>query len=281
VIRRTCIGAAATVAALILAPLTAGRAAEPVASAKAPAPKPKPDPVADGPDWQSLFNGKDLTGWAVKCKPADRTKMFWKVDKSAILADSMGFKGHDYVWLYSEQEYGDFVLRLRFQVSAKSKGNSGVQIRSRYDDKAGWLDGPQVDIHPAGPWRCGMIWDETRGSKRWLWPPVPKGKWVAPSMAVKGIVFHHAADGGKWNEIEITAIGTKLRASLNGTEVMKWDGKGLLDDETHKTRNVGLKGHIALQIHRGDRLRIRFRDIRILHGKALADKAARAKLAGK
>ena len=255
--------AAATVA--IAAMLTS--AYLPAAPSK---PKAKPADESNEKGWQALFNGKDLTGWTVKCKPADRKKTFWKADRGTILADSMGMKGHDYVWLYSAAEYADFILRLRFQVPKTSRGNSGVQIRSRYDDKAGWLDGPQVDIHPAGPWRCGMIWDETRGSKRWLWPKVQKGKWVKPSMAVKGIVFHHAADGGKWNDLEISAIGTKLRAVLNGVELMKWDGQGTLDDETHRKRNVGLKGHIALQIHRGDRLRIRFKDIRILHGKALA-----------
>jgi len=31
----------------------------------------------------------------------------------------------------------------------------------------------------------------------------------------------------------------------------------------HKMRNVGLSGHIALQIHTGDLLRIRYKDIYI------------------
>jgi len=216
--------------------------------------------------WASLFNGKDLAHWAVKCKPKDRERKFWRVENGAILADSLEAKGHDYVWLYSRKEYGDFILRLRFQVSRTSKGNSGVQVRSRYDDKAGWLDGPQVDINPAGPWRTGMIWDETRGSKRWLFPKVPKGKWVNPSMAPKDIVFHYADDSKDWNDLEIVALGTKLGASLNGRTVMDWDGQGVLDDETHRRHAVGMTGHLALQIHRGDRLRIRFKDLRILSG---------------
>jgi hypothetical protein len=249
----------------------AGALAPRLAAAKPPAGPSTKQPTAGGAEWASLFNGKDLANWAVKCKPKDRERKFWRVEKGAILADSLEAKGHDYVWLYSAREYSDFILRLRFHVSRTSKGNSGVQIRSRYDDEAGWLDGPQVDIHPAGPWRTGMIWDETRGSKRWLFPNVPKGKWVNESMAPKGLVFHHTEDGAKWNEMEITALGTKLRASLNGLTVMDWDGRGVLDDETHRLRNVGMKGHVALQIHRGDRLRIRYKDIRILAGtKAVA-----------
>ena len=129
--------------------------------------------------WQSLFNGNDLTGWTVKCKPEDREKGFWRVDKGTILANSMGQKGHDYVWLVSNKEYTDFVLRLRFQMFRDSPGNSGVQIRSRYDDEDGWLDGPQVDINPPGPWRTGrtrrqpFLPQSIMGSRSVGYVPVP------------------------------------------------------------------------------------------------------------
>ncbi|MFA5190980.1 MAG: hypothetical protein WC740_09645 [Verrucomicrobiia bacterium] len=29
--------------------------------------------------WTSLFNGKDLSGWMVKCQTADKEKTFWTV----------------------------------------------------------------------------------------------------------------------------------------------------------------------------------------------------------
>jgi beta-glucanase (GH16 family) len=213
--------------------------------------------------WQSLFNGKDLTGWTVKSKPADAGKTFWKVEDGVIVADSMHSQEHDYVWLVSEGEYDDFVLRLRFRSFRDSPGNSGVQIRSRYDDEAGWLDGPQVDIHPPGPWRTGMIWDETRGNQRWLYPGVPKGKWVDPSMAAPGLKYYHSDDTPGWNDLEIIAQGNKLSARLNGVTVMQYDGSGVLDDAIHQQRRVGQKGHVALQIHSRDRLKIGFKDIRI------------------
>jgi hypothetical protein len=212
-----------------------------------------------------LFDGRSLAGWTIKSKPADRQRAerFWRVDRGAILADSMGETGHDYVWLVTIKEYGDFVLRLRFQVARDVKGNSGVQVRSRYDDEAGWLDGPQVDIHPPGPWRTGMIWDETRGNQRWLYPTVAPGKWVDPSMAVEGHRFFYADEGDGWNDMEIAAEGTKLRAVLNGVTVMEYDGAGVLDDAVHQRRNVGMRGMIALQIHKNDQVRIRFKDLRI------------------
>ena len=219
--------------------------------------------AAEDAGWHSLFTGKDLDGWTVKCKPADAKKVFWKVEDGAILADSSHAKGHDYVWLCTNKEYGDFVLTLRFQAFRGSTGNSGVQIRSRYDGQARWLDGPQIDIHPRGPWRTGMVWDETRGSSRWLWPAVPKGKWVNQTMSNPKLVFHYSDQKPSWNDLEITAAGTRLKAVLNGVTVMEWDGKGVLDDAVHRRRNVGMKGIIALQIHRGDQLKIRFKDVRI------------------
>jgi hypothetical protein len=215
--------------------------------------------------FKPLFDGKTLDGWTIKCKPTDKdlAATFWGVDHSTIVANSLGHKDHDYVWLVTNSEYTDFDLRLRFQVERGVKGNSGVQIRSRYDDKAGYLDGPQIDINPPGPWRTGMIWDETRGSQRWLYPNVPKGKWVDESMAPKGFKFFYAEEGNGWNDLDIRAEGLKVQAWLNGVQVADFDGIGVLDDKVHRDRNVGQRGAIALQIHTHDELKIRFKDIRI------------------
>ncbi len=211
--------------------------------------------------FKPLFNGRNLAGWTVKCKPQDRDTQLWKVDGGTILADSLNHEDHDYVWLVSDGEYSDFVLRLRFQAYRDSPGNSGVQVRSRYDDDAGWLDGPQFDINPPGPWRTAMVWDETRGERGWLWPSVPEGEWVDKSMAAPGFKFYFATDEPSWNKMEITALGTKFKCVLNGVTVCEFDAKGEIDDAVHRARNVGMTGHIALQIHQASRLKIRFKDI--------------------
>jgi hypothetical protein len=248
--------AATTLASLLLPALTA--CAQAPGSSAPPAPA---APPAEAADWTPLFNGTDLSGWTVKCKPADREKGFWRVEQGAIVAHSMGQKGHNYVWLVSDREHADFALRLKFQAYKRSPGNSGVQIRSRYDDTAGWLDGPQIDIHPPQPWRTGMMWDETRGVQRWIFPDVPKGKWVDESMSVPARVFRHGDAEDLWNEMEVTAKGLRVTAVLNGVTITDLRGEGILDDEAHRKRNVGVKGHIALQIHSGDQLEIRFKDL--------------------
>ena len=176
----------------------------------------------------------------------------------------MGRPDHDYVWLVTDNEYSDFVLRLRFQAYRDSPGNSGVQIRSRYDDQAGWLDGPQVDIHPPGPWRTGMIWDETRGSGPLAVPAGAQrqvGEPVDGQPGPRRSTMRTRSPPGTL--LEIRAVGTAIDVVLNGIPVTSYDGATVLDDEVHRERAVGLRGHIALQIHTGDQLKIRFRDIAV------------------
>lgn len=215
--------------------------------------------AADG--WVRIFDGKGLTGWTVKCRPKDKDKKYWKVDKGAIAADVPPGSKHHYIWLLTKKEYADFELKLKVQTFRGTRGNSGIQVRSRYDDKAGWLDGPQVDINPPGPWRNGFIYDETRGAQVWISPIVGKPSKARPSDAVKGWTWRHAGDNDAWNDVHITCRGTHIKVVINGVKVTDYDGKGRLDDEHHKRRNVGLKGHVAFQIHPGGGLRIRFKDI--------------------
>lgn len=223
--------------------------------------------AADGEKWERVFNGKNLDGWTVKCKSKDREKEFWKVEDETIVANSLEDTDHDYVWLMTVKEYGDFEIKLKVQGFRQSPGNSGVQIRSRYDDEAGWLDGPQIDIHPPGPWRTGFIWDETRGNQRWIYPPGPRRPSDAkPSMAPPNHKWLYAreADGvDAWNDLHIICRGAHIKAILNGVVVTDYQGAGVLDDEIHQKRKVGMRGHIALQLHNGDRLKIRFKDLSI------------------
>lgn len=220
--------------------------------------------AAEESGWTDLFNGRDLSGWMVKCRPADRDKAgYWKVDNGAITAETPPGSDHHYIWLLTEKEYGDFELAMKVQTLSTSSGNSGIQLRSRYDDAAGWLDGPQVDINPPGPWRTGFIYDETRGVQVWLWPDVGKPANAKPEHAPAGWKWQHADDADRWNEIRIVCRGTRITTVVNGVTVADYDGAGRLDDDVHRSRNVGLRGHIGLQIHPGGELLIRFKDIRL------------------
>jgi hypothetical protein len=218
-------------------------------------------------DWIDLFDGHSLAGWSVRCLPQDAGKEFWSVRHGAIECDSRGRTDHDYVWLMHGRELRDFELELEFQAFRCSAGNSGVQVRSRYDDAAtaprrGWLDGPQIDIHPPAPWRTGLIYDETRTQRRWIHPSRPNARLEALPVPA-GFVFHYAEDSDRWNRLRIVCRGTTITTELNGIAIASYDGASLLDDAAHRALRVGTEGHIALQLHAKDELHMRFRSIRV------------------
>jgi hypothetical protein len=213
-------------------------------------------------EWQSLFDGRTLTGWQVEARARDRGKGFWTVRDGAITADSLGRADHDYVWLVSDREFSDFELVLRVRGFRESPGNSGIQFRSRYDESAGWLDGPQVDVHPPAPWRTGLIYDETREAKRWIHPSLEDWR-IEPSQGPEEWTWLDSDEGDGWNEVRIVARGTRVETVVNGITIAELDGAGVLDDAAHRKRGVGLVGHFALQLHRDDELLIQFKDIRV------------------
>jgi hypothetical protein len=82
---------------------------------------------------------------------------------------------------------------------------------------------------------------QAQGSKNWTWK------------------FSDEGDG--WNDLRIVCRGTNIRTWLNGNPVADFNGDGLLNDENHRARNVGMKGHIALQLHIKDDLYIQYKAI--------------------
>jgi len=205
-----------------------------------------------------LFDGKTLDGWTINCLPKDRAfgVKAWTVDRGTLLANTVGHKDHFYIMLATKKEYGDFVLRLRFQVPRGVTGNSGIQIRSRYNPKTGWMEGPQIDINPPNPQLTGKLWNEGPGEHRWL-----------SNEPVRRPKFFYADQGDGWNDLEITAKGMRIRSVLNGVTVVDYDGAGVLDDALHKKHRVGAQGVIGLQIHSYHELELRFEDIRIKEGR--------------
>jgi multimeric flavodoxin WrbA len=206
------------------------------------------------PGFVSLFDGRTLAGWTIQCLPKDRelAAKAWTVDQGTLLANTLGHREHFYIMLVSNREYGDFVLRLRLQVERGVTGNSGIQIRSRYNPETGWMEGPQIDINPPDPELTGKLWNEGPGPHRWL-----------SNESVPGHTFRYADQGDGWNDLEITAQGTRIRSVLNGVTVVDYAGRGVLDDEVHRKLDVGLRGMIGLQIHARDELKLRFKDIRL------------------
>jgi hypothetical protein len=172
--------------------------------------------LAAGPQWQPLFNGKDLSGWK---RLNGEAKYVVKGD--AIVGISK--LNTPNTFLATEKNYGDFILEFDFKVDDGL--NSGVQIRSESlpDYNKGRVHGYQFEIDPSKRAWTGGIYDEAR--RGWLYPLT-----VNPPA-------QKAFKNNEWNHARIEAIGSSIRTWVNGIPCAD-----LWDDKT-------LSGFIALQVH--------------------------------
>lgn len=171
-----------------------------------------------------LFNGKDLTGWKVHGTEK------WYVENGELVCESGPDKKYGY--LSTDKTYDNFILDLDFKLEAN--GNSGVFIRSNiYGTKiSGW----QVEVAPPNNSTGGIY--ESYG-REWL---------IKPSAEAE-----KALKATDWNHMRIKADGDVVTSWLNGEQMVQ-----LKDEKIGKG-----KGFIALQIHDGGGIKVRWKDIKI------------------
>jgi len=178
----------------------------------------------DSSDTIELFNGENLEGWT------NNGEELWYVENGELVCES-GPKAQ-YGYLTTNEYYDDFELTLDFKQEAN--GNSGVFIRSTVDGTkvSGW----QVEVAPPGSNTGGIYESYGRG---WLIQPEPE-----KDSALKM---------GEWNTMKIRVVGDEVTSWLNGTEMVHL-----------KDQKIGEgKGSIALQIHDGGGIKVRWKNIRL------------------
>jgi len=171
-----------------------------------------------------LFNGKNLEGWKIHGTEK------WYAEAGTLVCESGPDKAYGY--LATNDEYRDFILRLEFK--QESNGNSGVFFRSSLEGTK--ISGWQVEVAPKGNDSGGIYESYGRG---WL-HQIPDEK--------EGVLKE-----GEWNEMIIRLRGDRVMTWLNN-ELMT----DLQDDKIGKTN-----GKIALQIHDGGDVKVRWRNIYI------------------
>lgn len=195
--------------------------------------------------FRDLFNGRDLTGWINP--PGSR----WVVEDGVIaLQREDDGKEYNQVYLWTEQQYGDFVLQLEFKIPERA--NSGIFLRTAD------LDNPVftgLEIQVANSYGRESL---TRGGTAGAVYDC-----LAPSA-------NPIRKPGEWNQCRITCRGNLLQVELNGQQIIDMD----LDQWTQPHRNpdgsenkfgTAIKdfartGHIGLQDHG---LPVWYRNIRI------------------
>ena len=172
----------------------------------------------------SLFNGKNLDGWTINGTEK------WYVEDGLLVCESGPDKAYGY--LSTDAYYDDFVLELEFLQEAD--GNSGVFFRSTVEGTivSGW----QVEVAPPDHDTGGIYESYGRG---WLIKP-DKEKDAYLKM-------------GEWNHMRIICIGDTVTTFLNGHEMVS-----LTDEKIGEG-----KGGIALQIHDGGGIKVKWRNIKL------------------
>jgi hypothetical protein len=173
---------------------------------------------------QKLFNGKDLSGWTIHGTEK------WYVEKGNLVCESGPDKKYGY--LSTNKKYKNFILEYDFKLEAN--GNSGVFIRSSIDGTK--ISGWQVEVAPPGNGTGGIYESYGRG-------------WLTKPSAEKESSL--SADG--WNKGKIEVNNDEITTWLNGNQI-----------SNIKDAKIGAaNGFIALQIHDGGGIKVRWRNIRL------------------
>ena len=171
-----------------------------------------------------LFNGENLDGWTVFGTEK------WYVNDGEIICESGPDK--EYGYLATDKYYDNFELTLEFKQEAN--GNSGVFFRSNIEGTK--ISGWQVEVAPPKNNTGGIYESYGRG---WL---------VKPDTKTDDVLKM-----GEWNILNILVQGDQVSTLLNNVPMVS-----IKDDLIGKG-----KGSIALQIHDGGGIKVKWRNIKI------------------
>lgn len=172
---------------------------------------------------KKLFNGKNLDGWKIYGTEK------WYVENGELICESGPDKQYGY--FATDNKFKDFELTLEFK--QESNGNSGIFFHSSIEGTkvSGW----QAEVAPKGHSTGGIYESYGRG---WL---------IKPDPAKENL------KEGEWNKMKVLVKGNQVTTWLNGQQMI------VLNDE----KIGGSDGQIALQIHDGGGVKVRWRNIRI------------------
>jgi Domain of Unknown Function (DUF1080) len=169
--------------------------------------------------WQSLFNGRDLSGWKRLGGKAD-----FKVEDGIIVGRTVANSRNTF--LVTEKEYSDFILEADVWVEDE-EGNSGLQTRSHFDPTAfggeGKVYGRQCEVDPSPRRWTGGIYDE--GRREWLYPMQLNAQ------------AQNAYKKGEYNHFKVECIGNEMKTWVNGIAT------------AYVVDTLDAKGFIGLQVH--------------------------------
>lgn len=175
---------------------------------------------------KALFDGKTLNGWTAM--PGGK----WKVVDGAILGTSPKSERRHGILLSNEQ-FGDFLIKAKFRVH---NGDSGFYFRAGKVKSAVSVHGFQVEVDTSQ--ETGGLYET--GGRGWVRKPS------------KEVVKKRGYKRGEWTDLELRAVGGDVVVKING----------VISSELRNDKGR-TKGHIGLQLHGGQEMRVEYKDILI------------------
>ena len=199
-----------------------------------------------GDGFESLFDGRSIEGWRGKSQ-------FWSVRDGAITGETTEDNPTDgNTFLIFRDRVSDFELLLKVRIL---RGNSGIQYRS-VDVGNYVVHGYQADID-AKENLWGDLYEEGgRGVIAKSGEKVEIGedghKVIAGTITDSGSLAQ-AVQWQDWNDYRVIAVGDRLVHEINGLRTVD-----VTDKQIGKQRGEGV---LALQLHAGKPMHVRFKDI--------------------
>ncbi len=187
-----------------------------------------------------LFDGKSLAGWV---GIGGDTSSYYVKDGMLIC------KSTGKVHIFTEREYGNFILRL--QIKLDPGGNNGLGIRTQIS-KEPHIYGMELQILEDDYYADG--------------DPI-KLKDYQHHGSIYGVVpakTGHLKPAGRWNDQEVICDGRRVKVILNGAVIVDADLDKVQPIDGHE--HPGLKyekGHIGLHAHGNYGAEVFFRNMRI------------------
>ncbi|GAB3999603.1 DUF1080 domain-containing protein [Spirosoma daeguense] len=211
----------------------------------------EPQTVAKKGPWQTLFDGKTLTGWHNYLKAGQPVSEKWTVDNGAIHLTAGGAGD-----LVTDKEFGDLELEIEWKIS--EGGNSGIIYHVHEDPKykATYQTGPEMQVldnekHPDA--KNGRDGNRTAGALYDLQKPItpnaakPVGEWNKARLVIKNGRAEQFLNGKKIADYPTS--GPEWDKMVSESKFKGWEGFGKYST-----------GRIALQDHGN---KVWYRNIRV------------------
>jgi len=200
---------------------------------------------------QSLFNGKDLTGWHVDVPAADTNPQLPQafVVRNGLLVSMGEPRGH----LITDSSYSNYRLEVEYRFAGKP-GNAGVLVHASTPRALYGMFPKSIEVQMesgnAGDFWCIVEDIKVPNMETRRGPPAEWGITEGKARRILNLTDSSEKPVGQWNSMVIEAVGRSIRVWVNGD---------LVNEGTEATAD---HGQIALQAEGSE---VEFRKLRLLH----------------